>query len=430
MKIGVFGRGKLGNAVTALASRESGLEVAWFIDLGESPSGRVDVALDASAAGAVRRASRMGRRDGDEPRHRRDRAGTARSSTPRGSGRPESASCPRPISPFQWPSCEESRPRAWAASRRSRPTAPSRSWSGTTRPRPTPPAAPRSSSPRPSSRAVPATPGGTRAGPRKGRSTSPASGRARRSATTRSGFETGADALVLSHEADSREIFAKGALVALRWIAGRKGLFTFDDLAEDIIDPCSAPEEETEMDIERLRGWASPWPRRSSRRRPGHASGRAPWTCRLPGPGVARHRGTPARGRLPRRARLHRRGRDGHRRASGTLIVAPASRRPGRTRASSGRATTRRPRPSSSASVPRGSGPTASSSSRPTTTSPSPPASRPTSAPWPRRRPACPSSSTTCRAAPASISCPRTSRGSGPSPRWSPSRNPRATSRR
>lgn len=53
MKIGVFGRGKLGNAVTALASRESGLEVAWFIDLGESPSGRVDVALDASAAGAV-----------------------------------------------------------------------------------------------------------------------------------------------------------------------------------------------------------------------------------------------------------------------------------------------------------------------------------------------------------------------------------------
>lgn len=50
-------------------------------------------------------------------------------------------------------------------------------------------------------------------------------------------LETGADAIVLSHEADSREIFAKGALVALRWIAGRKGLYTFDDLAADLIDP-------------------------------------------------------------------------------------------------------------------------------------------------------------------------------------------------
>ena len=50
-------------------------------------------------------------------------------------------------------------------------------------------------------------------------------------------YETGAEAMVLSHEADSRDIFPKGALVALRWIHGRKGLRSFDDLAADLIDP-------------------------------------------------------------------------------------------------------------------------------------------------------------------------------------------------
>ncbi len=53
MRIGIFGRGKLGKAVAALAERESDLEVGWHIDLGEEPGGHVDVALDASAAGAV-----------------------------------------------------------------------------------------------------------------------------------------------------------------------------------------------------------------------------------------------------------------------------------------------------------------------------------------------------------------------------------------
>ena len=50
-------------------------------------------------------------------------------------------------------------------------------------------------------------------------------------------YETGADNIVLSHEADSRDLFAKGALVALRWMKGRKGLFGFDDVAADVIDP-------------------------------------------------------------------------------------------------------------------------------------------------------------------------------------------------
>src|SRR5512142_1049936 len=53
MKYGIFGRGRLGGAVAALAAKEADLELAWHIDLGEEPGERVEVALDASAAAAV-----------------------------------------------------------------------------------------------------------------------------------------------------------------------------------------------------------------------------------------------------------------------------------------------------------------------------------------------------------------------------------------
>jgi 4-hydroxy-tetrahydrodipicolinate reductase len=53
MRIGVFGRGKLGSAVVALASKEKDIEVAWVVDLGEEPGAKVDAVLDASAAQAV-----------------------------------------------------------------------------------------------------------------------------------------------------------------------------------------------------------------------------------------------------------------------------------------------------------------------------------------------------------------------------------------
>ena len=100
-----------------------------------------------------------------------------------------------------------------------------------------PPAGPPSSSPRHSSKAARDTLAGTRARPSLGKINI---------ASLRAGleigyheirYETGADNLVLSHEADSRDLFAKGALAALRWLKGRKGIFTFDDVAADIIDP-------------------------------------------------------------------------------------------------------------------------------------------------------------------------------------------------
>jgi 4-hydroxy-tetrahydrodipicolinate reductase len=66
MKIGIFGRGKLGLAVASQIaaaadsrnsgqSRQDGIPILeWIIDQGEEPGKAVDVALDASAAGAVR----------------------------------------------------------------------------------------------------------------------------------------------------------------------------------------------------------------------------------------------------------------------------------------------------------------------------------------------------------------------------------------
>ncbi|HEY3781709.1 MAG TPA: dihydrodipicolinate reductase C-terminal domain-containing protein [Fimbriimonadaceae bacterium] len=49
------------------------------------------------------------------------------------------------------------------------------------------------------------------------------------------GFDSAADTITLKHVARSREGFAQGALVAARWLAGKKGFFEFGDVlfAED-----------------------------------------------------------------------------------------------------------------------------------------------------------------------------------------------------
>ena len=50
------------------------------------------------------------------------------------------------------------------------------------------------------------------------------------------GFDSEADTVTLRHTARSRQGFAEGALYAARWVAGRKGFFSF----ADILDPGSA----------------------------------------------------------------------------------------------------------------------------------------------------------------------------------------------
>jgi 4-hydroxy-tetrahydrodipicolinate reductase len=38
--------------------------------------------------------------------------------------------------------------------------------------------------------------------------------------------------IVISHEARDRRVFADGALIAARWLAGRRGVFTLDDMLD------------------------------------------------------------------------------------------------------------------------------------------------------------------------------------------------------
>ncbi len=49
------------------------------------------------------------------------------------------------------------------------------------------------------------------------------------------GFDSAADQITLTHMARSREGFAAGALLAARWIVGRKGIYEFSDVIDEIL---------------------------------------------------------------------------------------------------------------------------------------------------------------------------------------------------
>jgi 4-hydroxy-tetrahydrodipicolinate reductase len=49
------------------------------------------------------------------------------------------------------------------------------------------------------------------------------------------GFDSEADTILLEHRARSRQGFAEGAVLAARWIAGRKGMYDFRDVFRQII---------------------------------------------------------------------------------------------------------------------------------------------------------------------------------------------------
>jgi len=53
--------------------------------------------------------------------------------------------------------------------------------------------------------------------------------------THRLGFDSAADQITLTHTARSREGFAAGALGAARWIVGRKGIYEFSEVFDEII---------------------------------------------------------------------------------------------------------------------------------------------------------------------------------------------------
>jgi 4-hydroxy-tetrahydrodipicolinate reductase len=49
------------------------------------------------------------------------------------------------------------------------------------------------------------------------------------------GFDSAADQITLTHTARSREGFAAGALLAAHWIVGRKGVYEFSEVFEEIL---------------------------------------------------------------------------------------------------------------------------------------------------------------------------------------------------
>jgi 4-hydroxy-tetrahydrodipicolinate reductase len=51
----------------------------------------------------------------------------------------------------------------------------------------------------------------------------------------RVGFDAGADQIVLTHTARSREGFAAGALLGARWLVGRKGVFVFAEVLDELL---------------------------------------------------------------------------------------------------------------------------------------------------------------------------------------------------
>lgn len=49
------------------------------------------------------------------------------------------------------------------------------------------------------------------------------------------GFDSEADTIILEHRARSRQGFAEGAILAARWVAGKKGLYDFRDVFREIL---------------------------------------------------------------------------------------------------------------------------------------------------------------------------------------------------
>lgn len=53
--------------------------------------------------------------------------------------------------------------------------------------------------------------------------------------THRVGFDSEADQILLTHTARSRQGFASGALLAAHWVAGRKGVFEFGEVMDELL---------------------------------------------------------------------------------------------------------------------------------------------------------------------------------------------------
>ena len=231
-RLGLFGRGRLGAAI-AEAARASGLPLAWQAGREDAPSGPVDVAIDASAAGAVEAHLDWALATGSDLV-----IGTTGWSLPDLEARLQGRIGVLVASNFslsvalltrfatvlgRFAALDPARdPYLFEHHHRLKADAPS----GTAK---TLAAALLVGCPRKTEWTLgPAAPhqlslGVLRAGAEFG--------------THTVGLDSPAEVLELTHRARSRAPFAEGALAAARWLRGRKGLFTMDDFAREALDP-------------------------------------------------------------------------------------------------------------------------------------------------------------------------------------------------
>lgn len=236
MRIGLFGRGRLGSAILSAAQRQSDLQIAWIVDQGETPSGPVDVAIDASVAEAVEAHLSWALETGtdlvigatgweiaDLPTRVKDRIGVLTASN---FSLTVAFMARLSMVLGRYAQLDPSRdPYIFEHHHRLKADAPS----GTAK---TLAAAIMQGCPRKTEWAMgSAQPhqlniGVLRAGSEFGLHTV--------------GIDSPSETLEITHHARSREPFAEGALAAARWIQGRKGLFTMDHLAASLLHPLFA----------------------------------------------------------------------------------------------------------------------------------------------------------------------------------------------
>ena len=233
LRVGIFGRGRLGSAVLENAKDAKGLTVAWALGRGYAPRSPVDVVLDASHADAVRDHVEWAVRTGsdlvigtsgwtipDLADLVGDRIGVL--TAPNFS---LAAALLRRLA-LVLARFSASYPEADLGITEKHHNKKADAPSGTAK-----------------SLAAALVEGCPRY---TGWSLAPAAPGKVSVASLRTGYEVGfhevlldapSETMTLTHEARSRDLFARGALEALRWIRGRKGVYSFDDMAAEMLDP-------------------------------------------------------------------------------------------------------------------------------------------------------------------------------------------------